>query len=95
MDGWKDGMGQGSGGFLQQMKAVSFSNGVILSLIHHLLVETILFLAYPPPFVLVINGQHMTSFFGKHKRTKLSLSVLEMLTVKTHCVITPALFPGD
>lgn len=51
MEGWNR---TGIGGFLQQMKAVSFSNGVNLSLIYHLLVETILFLAYPPPFVLVM-----------------------------------------
>lgn len=51
MEGWNR---TGIGGFLQQMKAVLFSNGVNLSLIYHLLVETILFLAYPPPFVPVM-----------------------------------------
>lgn len=66
---------------------MSFSNGVIFSLTGHLLIETILFLASPST-IFAGNGHHMTFFppYGKHKQiklTKLSLSVLEILTVQT------------
>lgn len=62
MDGWRAGIGQGSEAFLQQAEAVSFSNGVILSRTHHLLIETVLFLAVPST-LCVGNGHHVSVFF--------------------------------
>lgn len=64
MDGWKDRLGWGSEGFLQQTGAMSFRSGVI-SFTHHLFIETALVLALPST-ICDGNCHHLTSFSSEN-----------------------------